>query len=118
MSEESKIIADDDWKQQAKKEKEKLDEKETPQQPQGLPPADFNSLINSLFIQAMFSMGKLQDPAAGEVQLNLDMAKFNIDLLQMLQEKTEGNLSDEETKMLASQLHEARMTFVAASQTA
>ena len=58
-------------------------------------------------------MGKLSDPAnQGEVQVDLDMAKHNVDMLGVIEEKTKGNLSDEEEKALSVALHEVRMLYV------
>ncbi len=119
---EKKIISDDDWKTQAKKEKEKLVEGEKKQEtqtptgqagPAQTPPANFLTLINSLVVQAMFYLGKLTDPNSKEKpQIDLDIAKHHIDLLEMLEGKTKGNLSKEETDALSMSLHEMRMMFV------
>ncbi len=122
--EEKKIIADDDWKNQARKEKEKLADKEKPQAgPQAeavpgeqgpLPPASIMMLINSLLMQAMFYMGKLPDPnnPNERPEVNLELAKHHIDLLQVLEDKTKGNLSEDESGGLSMALHELRMLYV------
>ena len=130
---EPKIISDEGWKQQAKREKEKLDDqqkstpqdtpaadspspKSDPQQPRQLPPADFNSHVSSLVIQALYCLGKIQDPGGKNPPLDLDLAKHHIDILQMLEEKTKDNLTEEEQKLLASSLHEVRMHYVGAAK--
>jgi len=122
-----KIIADDDWKVQAKKEKEKLGEKEQQKnhaaQPDNaqkvgpmeqLPPANFMVLINSLALQALLYMGRLSDKLGEKDQsmVNMDLAKHHIDLIQVLEDKTKGNLTDNENKALAMTLHELRMQYV------
>lgn len=127
MSEETnpepKIIVDDDWKSQVEQEKEQLkqaaDEGEAgepgsddPQQE--LPPATFMVLMSTLATQAMATMGLLPDPVTGQPSVNLPMAKHFIDLLAMLQEKTQGNLTEEEASHLRDGLHQLRMVYVSA----
>ena len=130
MSEDKKIIVDDDWKAQAKKEKEKLSGKETGQsKPAGspadnahmpessqLPPVDFTVLVNSFAMQAMMCMGLIANPMSGKAEKDLEAAKHYIDLLGMLEEKTKGNLTDDENKILAMSLHDLRMAFVETSK--
>jgi len=122
--EKPKIVSDEGWKEEAKREKEKLSEKkkkETGQeQAQGargmgsLPPASFMGLVNMLVLQALMYMGRLQDQNDKEskIPVNLDLAKHYIDMLEILEEKTKGNLTDEESKALSLTLHEIRMQYV------
>ena len=116
-NDEPKIIVDEDWKQQAQKEKEKTAKqektekrKEKPQYGQ-LPKGDFSTLVSMLVSQTLFALGLLH-PKDEQPQLNLELAKFNIDLLEALVEKTKGNLSDDEKQMLESSLDELRMAYV------
>jgi len=129
---EPKIVSDSDWKEQARQEKERLaqkqqKEKSTPTgaaEPTGsgaaggrpMPPATFMTMVNSLVVQSLFFLGKLPEAEDKEPQVNLDLAKHNIDMLGMLEEKTKGNLTDEENKALALALHEVRMQYVATAQ--
>ena len=124
---ESKIIADDDWKAQAQAEKEKLAEeleKESPQAPadkepsaaRELPPASFATLVSSLVSQVFFSLGGLEDPKTRKRYVDLPLAKHHIDTLAMLEEKTKGNLSDDEKKILDRALYETRMQYVQIAQ--
>lgn len=118
--EEPKIIVDDDWKSQVEQEKEQL-EKEADSAPadaegdmtQEMPPASFPMLISTLATQAMASMGMLPDPRTGEASAHKPMAKHFIDTLGILQEKTEGNLAEEEAAMLRDTLHQLRMAYMA-----
>lgn len=115
MTDDKKIIHDEDWKGQAKKEKEKLEDKAQPQEkPQQVPPANMMTLINSLVLQALLYMGKLADPndPQAKPQINLEAAKHHIDMLEVLEEKTIGNLTDEEKQSLSLALHEMRMMYV------
>ncbi len=126
QNEPSKIVTDENWKEQAQREKEKLRQEEQkkttndqaaePTTPAGpLPPADFTTLMNSLLIQVMFCLGRLGNPDGSAPEVNLDLAKHHIDLIEILEEKTKGNLSDDESKKLSLALHEARMQYVQAA---
>ncbi len=115
--EEPKIIIDEDWKHQAQKDKEKTAKQEKAekggekQQIGQLPKGDFSTLVSMLVSQAIFSLGLLHHKDE-QPQVNLELAKFNIDLLESLVEKTKGNLSDEESQMLTNSLDELRMAYV------
>lgn len=121
--EKPKIIVDDDWKQQAQAEKQRLAEA-TKQQEQKeqkeagtaaatdrLPQADFPTLVSSFMTQALFALGMIDHPTAGK-EVNLDLAKFNVDMLEVLDQKTRGNLTAQEKTMLDQALHQVRMAFV------
>lgn len=135
-----KIIVDDDWKAQAQAEKEKLAQqaKATTPAPEGsaagtggvadtqgstpgstpggggreMPPANFESLMSTMTTQALFAMGAIPDPATGQHIAHLDLARHHIDMLAVLEEKTQGNLSKEEADMLATTLYELRNRYV------
>jgi hypothetical protein len=76
-----------------------------------IPEASVATLVNSLMTQVLLYLGELA-PRGAEPQVNLDMAKFNIDLLGVLEEKTKGNLTPDEQKMLDTVLYETRMRYV------
>jgi hypothetical protein len=123
--EEPKIIVDDDWKSQVEQEKEQLKQAaENSDEPHSgdadeaheLPPATFMVLMSTLATQAMAAMGLLPDPMTGQPAVNSPMAKHFIDLLAMLQEKTKGNLTDEESNHLRDGLHQLRMIYVSADK--
>jgi len=61
---------------------------------------------------AMMTMGKINNPVTNNSEKNLVMAKISIDTLDMLKEKTKGNLSDSETKYLESVLKELKIIYV------
>ena len=122
--EEKKIIVDEDWKEQAQREKEqmaaeeKIEETEKPEeQPERgpLPHADMTGLISMLATQAFFAMGAFGTEEGQEPKIDLDMAKYSVDMLGVIEEKTKGNLSDEEAAALENTLHQLRMTFVSLS---
>ena len=111
---------DADWKAEAQAEKERLAEKEaaassTPDQgcaPGELPEANFKSLMGLLASQAIMGLGAYPDPETGAAVIDLVGSKFAIDLLGVLEEKTSGNISDDESKELAEILGQLRSRFV------
>ena len=123
--EEKKIIVDEDWKAEAKKEKEILaakekvekgDAKEQGEKRGPLPPGNFAALVSMLTTQAFFALGVLNIQGQEKREPDLEMAKYNIDMLQTLQEKTQGNLSEEEKKVLEDTLGQVRMAYVKAAE--
>src|SRR2546421_4246266 len=76
-----------------------------------LPPPSFASLVQSIVTQILFYLGDLT-PRGSEPTINLDMAKHQIDILGVLEEKTKNNLSDEEKHLLDAALYETRMRYV------
>jgi hypothetical protein len=93
-----------------KQQKQKTVEDERPP----LPEVNFNSLIFSLSSSAFFNLGEIADPQTGQRQKDLPMAKHSIDIIAMLQEKTKGNLNDEEAKFIDNILAELRIRYVKA----
>lgn len=77
-----------------------------------LPPADFSSFILTLSTSALMHLGEVADPTTGEATKNVPMAKHAIDLIEILKEKTEGNLTDSESALIENVLHELRMVYV------
>ncbi len=72
----------------------------------------FVQLVMSLHSAAMYQMGKVASPISGKIERDLPMAKNSIDMLEMLERKTKGNLDDEEQKILERFLFELRMNYV------
>ena len=72
----------------------------------------FLGLILSLQQSVWVYLGKIASPGSGKLERNLEAAKDSIDLLEVLEEKTRGNLSTEEAKLLSSLLLELRMNYV------
>ncbi len=118
---EKKIIVDEDWKAEAQREKEILaaqeeaEKKKTQEEKQArgpLPQGNFAALISMLTTQALFALGLLQVKGQEKKEPDLEMAKYNIDILETLEEKTKGNLTKEEETVLANTLNELRMGYV------
>jgi hypothetical protein len=80
-----------------------------------LPEIDFSTLVLSLATSAMVHMGLAPETEGGPLEKNLVLAHQTIETLAMLQTKTRGNLSEDETKLLQSVLYELRMGYVKAS---
>jgi len=76
-----------------------------------IPDASFSSLVLTLSSSAWVGLGKIADPLSGEIKKDLKSAKFTIDTLIMLREKTKGNLSDDETKLLQTVLGDLQANY-------
>lgn len=119
---DKKLIIDEDWKQQAQKEKEILAAKEREEEEKAaeetegregpLPTGDLAALISMLTTQSLFAMGLLQIKGQDPREPDLELARYNIDMLETLQAKTKGNLTEDEEAVLTNTLGELRMGYV------
>ena len=131
--EEPKLIIDEDWKTQVEREKEELRQKENEEEssepsasdaPQDgepgelppPPPATFSFLVTTLASQAMAALGQIPGDDGNPMPVNLDYARHFIDLISTLEEKSKGNLDEEEANFLEQTLHQMRMMFVTVKQ--
>jgi hypothetical protein len=141
-SEKPKIIVDEDWKTQVQSEKEaakgghtvpgsspstpapSVPEQTVESAPQHatsdddlpemeLPPASLVFLCTTLATQAMIALGQIPNPITGKTDLRLKQAKHYIDTLGMLEEKTSGNRTADESGLFDGLLHQLRMAYVA-----
>ena len=90
----------------------KSDAKKDEKQDFTLPEINFPTFIFSLNSSALVHLGIIEDPATGQSSKNLPMAKQTIDILGMIEEKTQGNLTNDEASMLKHILYELRMLYV------
>jgi Domain of unknown function (DUF1844) len=125
MAEDKKIIIDEDWKSQVAAEKEAA-QKEATQQPTAasaksggaasgdmqMPPASLEMLVTTLVTEAMISLGQVPHPHTGEVLFQPQQAKYLIDMIDMLREKTKGNVTPDETELMEQLLHQLRLAYV------
>jgi uncharacterized protein DUF1844 len=81
-----------------------------------LPKIDFATFILSLSHSALMHLGEAPHPETDKVEANLSLAKQNIDLLGLLEEKTKGNLTGDEERLLAQVLFDLRMRYVERSK--
>jgi hypothetical protein len=83
----------------------------TPEQ-QG-PPATFDFLIHTLFTQALMALGRIPNPITNKTHKNLATARHFVDTLKMLEQKTAGNLTEDERRVLEEMQHQLRMQILA-----
>jgi len=76
------------------------------------PPVTFPTFILSLHASALINLGLIPGPAGGEPEVRLELARESIDLLEVLQEKTKGNLTQDEDKLFTNVLYELRMAYL------
>jgi hypothetical protein len=122
MADTPKIQIDSDWKAEAQKEKERLVKVEAEKAASGkggagaapgeLPPADFRTVVSMLAQQAIMGLGVMADRKTGGVIVDLEGSRFAIDLLDVLEQKTAGNLTKEEAEELKQILADLRSRFV------
>jgi hypothetical protein len=129
MSDEKKIIVDEDWKTRVAAEKEAAARKAPePASPAAgastgeaasaagrpeLPPASFEMLVTTLATEAMIGLGQIPHPMTQQLHPDLEQAHYAIDMLEMLAEKTKGNLTPGEERGMRDLLHQLRMAFIA-----
>lgn len=90
-------------------------EENTTQDEIQLPPIDFNTFITDLITTAHLYLHGFKDPETDDVIVNLGLAKRMIDTIEMLEEKTKGNLTAPESNFLSNSLYELRMGYVRAA---
>jgi len=110
--EQKKIVVDDDWKAEARREKERLAEQQQAAAHELMPEPSFAELVNLIAIQAMVALGLVGGPGGERIPPNLEAAKHFVDMLQVLEEKTKNNLTPEEKRALDATLYEMRMRYV------
>jgi hypothetical protein len=107
MNEEVRKKVDEDWKQQVEKEKKEAQEKNEPYHT-----PTFTIFLSSLSMQAMIALGRIENPLTGKLEKNLQQARFLIDTLEIIKNKTKGNLTSEEETLLNDALFNLRMMYV------
>ena len=121
---------DEEWKKQMEDERRRLASQERSQGrrqaagrgPAGEPGAavrpSFAQFLSGLATQALMSLGEVENPLTRQREMNLPQARETIDLLEILQEKTKGNLSPQEENFLTNVLHDLRLRYVRVAGTA
>ena len=132
MDEQIKKRVDESWKEQAAREKQQVDAKTqaSPSAPgpgPGSAPetgasridtgeeqlqARFDLFVSGLAMEALIAMGEMPHPTTRRQQANLPQAKYLVDLLGILEEKTKGNLSVDESRLLSDALYQLRMRYL------
>ena len=98
----------DEVRDDAKKE----DKEQEEQKSYAIPEPDFITFIFTLSTHAQIGMGLIPNPISKKVEVDLNLAKYQIDVIGMLKEKTKGNLDENEGKFIENILHELRMVYV------
>ncbi|MGB9689282.1 DUF1844 domain-containing protein [Thermogutta sp.] len=114
---DERIVVDEDWKARVEKEKQESQKQResSPSAGEGdppLPPPTLTGLASSFSMQALAALGLLPDPLTGKVEVRLNRARHLIDTINLLYEKTSGNITPEEKQALEQMLHELRLAFV------
>lgn len=119
MSDERKIIIDEDWKSQVEAEKEAAKREAKPQtagpaaaDDVPYPPASFEMLLTTLATEGLIALGQVPHPATGKPQVARNHAQYIIDTIDVLREKTKGNLTPPEEQAIEALLHQLRMAFI------
>lgn len=95
------------------KNKKGQENKKKPEEPQEMvPPLDFSSLFLPFYTQALIKLGQIKDPIANKEDENIDFAKRLIDLLDLLEDRTKGNLKPEEKRLIDSGLQQLKMIYM------
>lgn len=100
---------DESWKEEV--EKGKKEESQKPAEKMELP-ADFAVFVSSLSMQALVLLGEIPNPVTKQKEVDLVQAKYIIDTLDMLKQKTKGNLSKEEDEGLEEVIYHLRIKYV------
>ncbi len=111
MAEEKDKIVDEEWKKHVQEEKEREEKEEIP----SVPEASFILFVSSLATQALIALGEIENPITRKKERNLAQAKFTIDTLSIIEEKTRGNLTPEEKRYLEGVLYDLKMSFVSST---
>ncbi len=123
---------DESWKEQAEKEKQAAPQPAAPAKQQagpqaapqvppgrdaheGMPEARFDLFVSGLAMEALIALGEMPHPVTRRQAANLQQAKYLIDVLGIIEEKTRGNLSVDESKLLQDALYQLRMRYLSKS---
>lgn len=108
---------DEQWKDRIEKEKDQPAQANTENhEGREMPPVNFSLFISSLGMQALMALGEIENPSTNKKEKELTQAKYLIDIIEMLQQKTKNNLDEEESKIIEGILYELRMKYIAASR--
>jgi hypothetical protein len=98
--------------EKAKEDFEEASQKSEERGPTPLPEVTFSTFVFSLSSSALVHLGEIPDPGAQRIEADLPLAKQIIDTLGILEEKTRGNLTPDEERLMKSVLYDLRMRFV------
>ncbi len=105
-----------DTQEQAKAAEPKKEEAPQHEHEGGQFQIDFSTFVLSLTSSAFYHLGDMPDPTTGKAETNLPAVQQTIDMLLMLKEKTQGNLSADEAKLLEQLIYELQMKYISKTQ--
>jgi len=109
-------VKDESVETEIRKDEGKEKTKEEKKGSAPLPEINFSSFLLSLSSSVLLHLGEIEDPQYGEKKKDLVLAKQSIDIINILKEKTKGNLTQEEENLLEQLLYDLRMRFVKANK--
>jgi 3-oxoacyl-ACP reductase-like protein len=128
MADEKKIIIDEDWKSQVQAEKEAAEKEAAAKQPapapsgaqptpsragpHEMPPASLEMLVTTLATESLMALGQIPHPQSGQPIFEPLQAKYLIDTIDVLREKTQGNTTPQEAQLMKDILHQLRMAYM------
>lgn len=132
MDAPSEKRVDESWKERVEQEKSSVSQPSGPKPapepqptidetrrpgPEELPPARFDLFVQGLLMEALIALGEMPHPSTQKQASNLPQARYLIDLLGVLEEKTRGNLSVDEDRLLKDAVYQLRMRYLAKAGT-
>jgi 3-oxoacyl-ACP reductase-like protein len=131
MTEDKKIIIDEDWKSQVEAEKRVAEKEAAAKQPApspaaagatrpgatgpggyAMPPASLEMLVTTLATESLMALGQIPHPQSGQPIFEPVQAKYLIDTIEVLREKTKGNTTPQEAQLMEEILHQLRLAYV------
>jgi len=120
MMTEPKKRVDEEWKAEVEREKARLQAESAKDKPKAehppLPEPSFPLLISEYATRTFLALGRIPNPTTQKAEQDLDQARYTIGMLEVIQEKTKGNLTDQENQILEDVLYQVRMQYVDASK--
>jgi hypothetical protein len=121
MDDKDKKI-DTGWKERVAKEREEAEKAGSAQAGESgarkrppLPKPSLSLLFSTMASQALLFLGEIENPFTGKKEVDIEQAKYTIDMLQVLKDKTAGSVTPDEAKLLDGILYDLRMRYVNAS---
>jgi len=108
MEDDRKKKIDDEWKKAIEKEKSG---KKTESRP--APEVNFEIFLTGLMFDCLVAMGELDNPITQKKEENLNHAKYVIDIIALIKEKTAGNLTKQEAALIENMIYQLQMKYVA-----
>ncbi len=117
MADEIKKKVDEDWKRRADEEKSKTAKTAEPEQAKRVyPDASIQNIVAWIAAQALVCLGEAENPLSKKKEADLGQARYLVDTLMVLKQKTKGNLTPDESRQIEAILYDMQMAFVRAAE--